>query len=491
MDPVAFFGPASSSWGRVAGVSPNDLVSVLRQGRVLTGEVLQSMPGGRLLVGVGEHKVTASTSDELQPGNRYLFEIVDGEGSLHLRAFAGQAGDDGELFKTLRAALGAEQPIGALLEVLAAELERETLGGERHRAARERLKRGVLAQLYKPTDGAEALAARLRHGGQSTEAQWLRLAFRSGAAGAAGFGLALRDALFEDWLGRERAGPLGNAIELALRELLRRGAGGPEGSSAAERWIAGQRLGDLPTNLGALLERALSELPPQAEFQALLEDLRAFELDTLPQPLRTSLARALFGLAPTLALSERDERAAILLQGEDLKTQLFAALTELEPGALREQVLRTLSGLEAEQWLNVARHAAHEPSHWSLPVLDGARWATAHLFVHRESFRSPSLPPGAPVSRRLALALELGESGPVRVELLWREGMLALRVLAADERLRALLESRAEALQSRLASDGRSVRIGFGAAEAADLRERDSVHSLRFLARHNLMDLEG
>ncbi|NUQ48596.1 MAG: lysophospholipid acyltransferase family protein [Phycisphaerae bacterium] len=107
MDPVAFFGPPSSSWGRVAGVSPNDLVSVLRQGRVLTGEVLQSMPGGRLLVGVGEHKVTASTSDELQPGNRYLFEIVDGEGSLHLRAFAGQAGDDGELFKTLRAALGA------------------------------------------------------------------------------------------------------------------------------------------------------------------------------------------------------------------------------------------------------------------------------------------------------------------------------------------------------------------------------------------------
>jgi hypothetical protein len=63
--------------------------------------------------------------------------------------------------------------------------------------------------------------------------------------------------------------------------------------------------------------------------------------------------------------------------------------------------------------------------------------------------------------------------------------------LVADERMRSFLEARAPELERRLARDGRSVRIGFGVAEAAALRERDSVHSLRFLARHNVMDLEG
>ena len=490
MDPVALFGPASSGWGRVAGVSPQDLVNGLRQGRVLTGEVLQSLPGGRLLVGMGEQRVTASTSDELQPGNRYLFEIVDGDGELRLRAFARQDGGEGDLLKTLRAALGAEQPIGALLEALAAELERDA-GGGRHRSARERLQRGVVAQLYRPMESAELLAARLRHGGQSTEAQWLRLAFRTGAAGAAGFGLALRDALFEDWLGPERAAPFGVRLEASLKELLRCASRTGDPREAAERWLAGERLESLPATLGALLERALSSLPSSAELEPLLQDLRAFELDTLPQPLRASLARSLFGLPPAPTLSESAERAAIVLQGADLKTQLLQALPELDPGALRDRVLRTLSGLEAEQWLNVARHAAHEPSHWSLPVFDGARWATAHLFVHRESFRCDTLPPGAPVSHRLALALELGATGPVRVEMLESDCALALRVLVSDGRMRALLESRAAELERRLARDGRSVRIGFGAVEATALRERDSVQSLRFFARHNVMDLEG
>ncbi len=490
MDPLAFFGPASTNWGRVAGVS-SDLANVLRQGRVVSGEVLGSFQGGHLLVGIGQHKVTASTSSELRPGNRYLFEIVDGEGELHLRALAGQGGDDGELLRTLRAALGAEQPIGALLEALAAELERETVGSARHRAARERLRREVLAQLYRPLDGAEGLAARLRYGGQSTEAQWLRLAFLTGATGAAGFGVALRDALFEDWLGSERAGPFGERIEAELRERVQFAAPGGDVASAAERWLAGEQLGNLPTSLGALLERALAGLPPNSDHEHLLADLRAFELDTLPQPLRTSLARALFGLPPAPALSGEPERAAILVLGADFKTQLLSALGELDPGALREHVVRTLSGLEAEQWLNVARHAAHEPSHWSVPVFDGARWATAHLFVHRESFRSQALPPGAPVSRRLALALELGATGPVRIDVLGSDSSLALRVLVADERMRSFLEARAPELERRLARDGRSVRIGFGVAEAAALRERDSVHSLRFLARHNVMDLEG
>ncbi|MCY3003905.1 MAG: hypothetical protein NTV21_19085, partial [Planctomycetota bacterium] len=375
MDPLAFFGPASTNWGRVAGVS-SDLANVLRQGRVVSGEVLGSFEGGHLLVGVGQHKVTAcsaSTSSELRPGSRYLFEIVDGEGEYRLRALAGQGGDDGALLRTLRAALGAEQPIGALLEALSAEVERDTVGSARHRAAREKLRRDVLAQLYRPLEGADVLAARLRHGGQSTEAQWLRLAFRTSATGAAGFGVALRDALFEDWLGVEQAGPFGARIEAEMRERVRLAAPGGDVAHAAERWIAGEKLGDLPTTLGALLERALVGLPPSADHECLLADLRAFELDTLPQPLRASLARALFGLPPAPALSSDAERTAILVLNGDLKTQLLGALGELDSGTLRDHVFRTLSGLEAEQWLNVARHAAHEPSHWSVPVFDGAR----------------------------------------------------------------------------------------------------------------------
>ena len=175
---------------------------------------------------------------------------------------------------------------------------------------------------------------------------------------------------------------------------------------------------------------------------------------------------------------------------DDLKGELLLARAGLAPGALKDAVLRLLAAIEAEQWINVARQAARLSSHWSLPIRDGERCTTAHVFVHRSYFRSTQAARGAPAARRMALALEAGSLGIVQAELLVGAGEVALRVLAADEAAACELRAMLPELERRLSKAGRSVRASVAVSSSEPPQALNPVRALSWLVDHNVVDME-
>jgi hypothetical protein len=369
----------------------------------------------------------------------------------------------------LRAALGAEAPLGLVLDQLDREL-RESAEG-RQRETRERLRQGIARATFSPTDSGSALAAALRESGQCYEARWLAQGVRALGSRAEELANELATALMADWVGEADAGAFADALQRALRDELAVGASHVQGRGPS---------------LGALLERALLRVPPTLQRDDLLRSLRAFELDTLPRPLREELASALCGDSSRVARSALEP--VVVLAG-DLKCQLLRAREELEPGATRKAVERALAAIEAEQWINVARQAAHLPSHWSLPIRSGERWDTAHLFVHRAAFRALDAAAGSPISRRFALARELRGLGVVQVDALLDPQQLSLRIVAPSGSALEILRCRLSELEALLARGGRSVRVSVALASGDPAVGVDPVRALAYLSDHNVLDI--
>ena len=295
----------------------------------------------------------------------------------------------------------------------------------------------------------------------------------------------LAPALLADWVGADDGETFARELESGLRSELR--AAQPHASEQAtlERWLQGERVGELPRSVGVLLERALAHTSATRVRERLLDSLRAFELDTLPRPLREALLRTLCGFSQP---AHRSADVAALSQ--DLKEQLLLAREQLVSGPLHSAVVRTLAAIEAEQWINVARQAAHLSSHWSVPVRQGERGATAHVFVHRSYFRSTQAAKGAAAARRMALALDAGELGIVQAELLVGADELALRVLAADEAAATRLRARLPELERKLMKGTRTLRTSVAVATGEPPQALDPVRALSWLVDHNVVDLE-
>lgn len=359
MEPIA----SSSQPARPqAGATGQELAQLLRQGRVLAGEVLSNSGDGTLLLALGRHRVPAETNLRLDPGTRFLARVAQGKQGLVLELLGGEAAGDPELLTALRAVVGDDRPLGELL-------------GELHLALRARRGPGV-ALPRAAQDLAEAL---------------LRLAAR------------------------------------------------PEGAEGLR---------------AALLSTGLAH---EAGLAGVLKGLRA-----------------------------RDELER--LRG-DLKALLLRAGNELPAGSLREAVQRVLSGLEAEQLLNLARERAGEPVLLSLPVPDGEGWTTARLLVPpRDEGSDGRERTGA---RRIALGVELSSLGPVRVDLLLGPSVLSVSLLVTRPDLAQRIEQDLETLRSRLDSGARGVRISvrLGTPEEASVGARPL--DTPYLHEHRLLNVAG
>src|SRR5262245_49166835 len=95
----------------------SDLAAVLREGRVLAGEVLQTLDGGTLVLGIGGQRVPAESKVELPAGERFLFQVEEHDGELQLR-IVGRPLEEPVLLRALRASIGDELPMAKLLESL-------------------------------------------------------------------------------------------------------------------------------------------------------------------------------------------------------------------------------------------------------------------------------------------------------------------------------------------------------------------------------------
>lgn len=142
---------AASSAGAVirpaAAALQQDLSAVLRHGRVLAGEVLQSPGDGSILIAIGRHRVPAETHVLLNPGEHFLFRVESGEGEVVLRLLGSGDPTVSQLLQALRGVVGEERPVGELLQDLAhqirAALERPGAPVEDLRQLQEALARHV------------------------------------------------------------------------------------------------------------------------------------------------------------------------------------------------------------------------------------------------------------------------------------------------------------------------------------------------------------
>jgi hypothetical protein len=260
---------------------------VLREGRVVAGEVLARTAGGDLLIALGRLRIPAQNQAQLDVGARFLARVVADAHGLALEII-GQvpAAADGAFFDALRAVIGEQRPISELLTALAARLAAE--GGEGWERA---LSNALDSHVLRPGADGRALATLLGRAGLGYEAALAFLARRGAtperlqeltrdlkhellrALGESTPGPA-RDAVLQALAGleaeqllnvaRQKTGepalwsvPVPDARGLATARLLvrRRGerSAGPERSPSAVACVV---LGVCFTSTGALISRS-------------------------------------------------------------------------------------------------------------------------------------------------------------------------------------------------------------------------------------------
>jgi hypothetical protein len=232
MEPLSALS-STSPMPRPAPVVAPDLASVLRDGRVVQGEVLQSFGGGGVLVGIGRHRVPADAGADAKPGDRLWFAVRSAAGgAIALRALAGgDAGTDARVARALHALVGDVPPRALALATLAAALAAHAAGGHPTGVFAERLRSELAAHAFRPGDGGAALADLVRSDGTEYEA---RLAasdpgdFEARAASRRDLKSLLLSAIdsLPDGAAKTAAEAALHAVEAdQLANLLRRGAG--------------------------------------------------------------------------------------------------------------------------------------------------------------------------------------------------------------------------------------------------------------------------
>lgn len=257
-------------------------------------------------------------------------------------------------------------------------------------------------------------------------------------------------------------------------------------------------------SLGAVLGELAHALEPgQGSDATELREL-ARGLARLAQPLgdgaalRTTLGALGLGHEAALAalLGGRVGRAELDELRGNMKALLLRAHGALEgsgpeQAGLREILARALTGLEAEQLLNLARERAGEPLLLSFPFPDGAGWSTARLAVPARREREDGEREAEDAPFRLALGLELSNLGPLRADLTLTPGLLAVRLLVTRADVARRIEGELAGLEARLRDGRRAVELRVRIATPAEAELGLSPLDTRFLREHNLMDLVG
>lgn len=208
MEPIASSGPGASP--RSLGGGGGELAALLRDGRILSAEVLTKPGEGTLLLALGRHVIPAESGLQLEPGERFLVRVKQGpEGTALERLLAPPATQE-TLLAALRDGVGERRPLGELFGALARAL-RAALTEPNAPPELRTLLEGLLTHSLRPESGAKGLRALVGGLGQGHEAALAALL--TGRVGRASF---------ERLRGDLKALLLG-----ALATLEESGAGGP------------------------------------------------------------------------------------------------------------------------------------------------------------------------------------------------------------------------------------------------------------------------
>jgi len=439
-----------------------DVAAVLQQGRVVAGEVMQKLDGGSLLLGVGNHRIAAQSGVELPIGKRFLAQVDKAaDGQVVLRLLGGEgAAPEPKLVSALRGVVGQDRPVGELLKGLAQSLR--SAAAEPGNARLGKLAGQVEGHVFQPGSSGAELQTLVARSGLHYEAALLAYALKGSSGLSAGEEL---QALAKKLAGElalaatQVQGPMEPAAIGALGEQLRR---------QLDVWLRarrgrGQGRAAIAAGLEGVLVQIVGGRNPQlnARIAQLIADSALLEV----------LAREDAGLAG------------------NLKAQLLSALEGLPVGAGRDALERALAGLESEQLLNVARKESSEGLQLSIPVPDGDRWATAHLF-YREGDDQDGRESGESMVR-LTLAVDFSRLGPLRAELGITRDDLALSIVTSREDTAVRLRTDLEALAESLAREGRTVRVTVRTGGPDEVAAERLAHDVRWLRENHLLDCEG
>jgi len=467
MDPISTSPLPLAGGIRPAQALQSDLASVLRQGRIVAGEVLDLLGGGTIVIGLAGQRVQAESHVDLAPGDRFLARVEYVDGALVLQLAGGKDAPDDALLRALRSLAGSELDVRSMRELL------EAAGAEPR----------SLPAVFEPEQGGPGLATLVRQVGLFQESALLAVASDLPLAGSQGLALSALAARILGDAGLAAA-PDSPALLASLRAALAAGieelGGGVGGGRALEAGL--QLRAELVRQLGV---HALD--PSRALLRAYLAGLDAPALEHggwLPW-------LALL-LGERLAPSERGlrRRALVQLLQEDFKSRLAAqsqqAATELE----REAAGRALRGVEAEQLRNLARARLGEPLHIGFLVPDGAHTANAHLFVPaRREGASDAGAGAAEQGERVTVAVEFSRLGALRAEILLKHDRLHVRLGVARPESAELLRGRLAELEQQLSARGRELNLALVPHEPG--RSDPAGADLAYLRQHHLMDLLG
>ncbi|MFT7484585.1 MAG: hypothetical protein ACI9F9_000425, partial [Candidatus Paceibacteria bacterium] len=344
--------PLAIQIGAANGVRPvlalnADLSAVMREGRVVAGEVLQTLDGKSILIGIGTHRVPADSSVDLQPGERFLARVEKGADGTVLKVLGSHGDTEPRLAVALRDVVGEDRPVGKLLGDLASKLRSAIDSGSGSREDMKGLFEKLGKHVYLPGAKASDLRAMLARSGLDFEA--LLMAEASGGKAAVQLNRVL--------------GKLVNQLIAKLQGLWQ-GAGVP--LTAAQLESLGIKLlqslsgvqtpaeGNSPAKALASLAAEIRARLGSAVASATGGERRASALAGLEKMLSKMLGEA--GQKPltkslAAALQAKSEPSALI---GNLKAELMSALTKLPEGAAKESVLKALAGIESEQLLNLA-----------------------------------------------------------------------------------------------------------------------------------------
>jgi len=173
-----------------------NVAAALHEGRVVAGEVIQSLGGGSVLVAVGKLRVPARAQVALEPGQRFTATVETTGEVVVLRVHSGErASGLSPLLEALRALLPSERPIGAVLSELVGLLKAPREG---QRAGESSALQQQLAEhVFQPGSKGGELASLLQRSGLGLEAALFLAALRRGSSKGAALGVDLKARLLK------------------------------------------------------------------------------------------------------------------------------------------------------------------------------------------------------------------------------------------------------------------------------------------------------
>jgi Flagellar hook-length control protein FliK len=466
MDPISTSPLPLTGGIRPAQALQSDLASVLRQGRIVAGEVLELLGGGSIVIGLAGQRVHAESHVDLAAGDRFLARIDLSEGEVVLQLAGSSDAPDDALLRALRTLAGSELDARSLFERLASTGTDEA----------------NLPAVFEPGSDGRALTVLVRQGGLFHES-----AIRAAIAEEAGAGtpeLAL-DALARRILGdaglssdRERSALLGllrDAISASLEDSQR----GPGTLRAIETAV----------DLRADLVRTLGTHTSDPARTLLRGYLASLDTPALERAGWLPWIGMLLGERADLGERTLQRRALVQLLQQDFKSRLASLAESPAPDAERDAAGHALRALEAEQLRNVARERLGEPTHVPFLVPDGAGLANAHLRIPARRGGSQPGEESEEPGERISVGVEYSRLGALQAEILLKHDRLHLRLCAARPETVARLREAQAALEQLFSDKGRELCLSVLQRET----DRTDVAGaeLGYLREHHLMDLSG